>query len=172
MNQITNILINQKLNNIKRVAAMLCLGYGGFILDKDKDKIPLYSFHIQCPYRFILNNKIILASYDISKRFQKNFDDAAENTIFDEIVKKIFLPLLPLKIIHIKISNFGDIEIIFENKMIFQTFIDSSQEVEHWRLSDETKDFKEDLVFFKEEKKFAEKSKNYTWIEAHLPRNL
>ncbi|PAF44755.1 hypothetical protein [Helicobacter sp. 11S02596-1] len=135
MTLISNTLIGKELSSIKRIATMLCLGFGGFFNDGD-DKIPCYSLHIQCPFRFILGEKIILASYDISKRFQENLDDKMGNSVFDKLLDERISPLLPLKVIDCICNPLGDIKIIFSNDVILETFIDASLEVEHWRFID------------------------------------
>lgn len=170
MKQIKNKLKDEQLSDIHRAGAMLCIGFGGFRLNDKGKSVPASSFHIQCPFRFILHNNIIVASYDM--RIQKDLDDKMNNTKFDKFLKEKVLPMLPTKILDLNINSLGDIHIKFSNDLVFETFIDSRADVEHWRLSDETKDFKEDLIFVKDENEFAEKSNNYLWLESHMLRNL
>ncbi|PAF44756.1 hypothetical protein [Helicobacter sp. 11S02596-1] len=168
-------IIRLDLTDISIYKGIFCLDFGARVLSKYSEslkKFSQYSLDIQCPFRFILGEKIILASYDISKRFQENLDDKMGNSVFDKLLDERISPLLPLKVIDCICNPLGDIKIIFSNDVILETFIDASLEVEHYRLADETKDFTQDLIFSKDEESFAEKSKNYVWLEAHKPRNL
>lgn len=145
INTVCKEIIGFKFYRITRASDMLCLEIGNEIEYKSSCKcgqhrlIGQYTFHIQCPWR-INNEKLMLGSRDIytpgSKIDYEEFNwEIVGSSRFDEKVYELnnkWKGTLVVK--NIKVSKLGDIKITFENGIVFETFIATSDKDEEWRL--------------------------------------
>ena len=151
-NDITNEIITallplkgQNLNYIGRAANMLDIGFGENVkyvsLNDNERIVAYYVIHIQTSWRFIKDEKIILAfsdfynpkddiSYEV---FQEN---QFGNSQFDSRSNEIneLINSTEIKIVNIIANDFGDITIYFDNKFRLEVFVDVSGVEESWRL--------------------------------------
>lgn len=87
---------------------------------------------VQCPWRLVKEDKIILGSADICN--EKG--DAAENNRLDMITRKI-KKSFPLKVTDVEIDKYGDIKIYLEEHFILEIYETGSAETESWIYIDE-----------------------------------
>ena len=99
-----------------------------------------FYFHIQCPWRLLdKKNYIVMASQDMY--FPPSITQACEafdwekqgNNLFDSKAVQWFADNKPIYIADIDL-HIGDVVLTLSNGSQFQTFIDSSIDVEGWRL--------------------------------------
>lgn len=96
-----------------------------------------YVFHIQCPWRFIQKNKILLGNEDIyqSEEYIENFDWTKKGTsIFDKKESSINELLKNTKVKEVYLNSLGDLKIIFTNEVIFEVFLNTSLKMESYRF--------------------------------------
>ena len=137
-------LVNSNLLKVGRSADMLWLLF-------EKDTI-IYSLHVQCPFRFIRQGKIIIASHDMycpSKKFNGEYEtfnwDVEGANLFDENVKR-YLDNYDSKCIQISISEFNDLKVVFDNSIELYLYSVSSTYEEQWRLFEKGNKNKEHVV--------------------------
>lgn len=141
---ISNILKGTVCYEVGKGGLSIWIGFGEKITRNKKEK-RMYYLVIQTPWRFLQNEKIILASgdmyipYDSSKPFEVGND---YNSLYDERVKDLNTKLsCGIKVAEATCSSTGDITLSLENHFLFQTFIDGSTKNEFWRfISNEQKE--------------------------------
>lgn len=95
---------------------------------------PRYSLDIQSPFRFCIDDRVVLGFYELVRHFDVALDDELGNTHFDAVLSYEIEPLLPLKVKKTFLNLHNDICIEFAHNLRFETFINASQKIEHWRL--------------------------------------
>ena len=148
---ISCILKNTTCSEVGKGGLTIWIGFGDKIKVKDKEK-HLYYLFVQCAWRFLQNNKIILASGDMYRCFDetKPFDIGNDfNSVYDEKVTALNMNLSrSVRVTKVNFSDTGDITLLFENDIVFQTFIENSVNDEFWRfISYEDGDSKH-IVFY------------------------
>lgn len=119
----------KQLTSIHRSGYMLRLDF------KD-DKQNTQSLHIQSHWRFIKQGKIFVGSFDFSRLFDEDKKDKWGNTLADTFLQELESSL-PLNVSSIKLGAFGDIQIVLDDRLVFECFIDTSSKThECWRWID------------------------------------
>lgn len=161
MNTAFSELMGKRFNSIFRVTDMLCLNIGeniDFRLTYERKrndkkilqnrivKRPEFSFHIQSQWRFVKDEKIMLASRDIYEPFSPDvpndwdwdiFDRSKEeSSVFDAVRNNVNSRLEPCSVKECGCSPIGDLKIIFSDGTLFETFTSASKKDEEWRLID------------------------------------
>ena len=152
---ISRRLINQPCIEVGKAGMTLWIAFGRTIIakigDQKREERRLYYLHIQSPWRFQEKGKIILASGDMYRCFDKAqpFDIGNDcNSIYDHRVKVINDKLAyGVKVVDVHVAETGDITLLFENQLSFQGFIDDSTEDEYWRFISYEKEESEHIVF-------------------------
>ena len=98
-----------------------------------------YSFHIQCPWRIIINNKIIIT--DISL-----FEDENNECIFDKEISIIKEQLINRSVKQVYISDQYDVNILLDDESHIEVFVNDDREC--WRFFEKGKIEKEHLVVY------------------------
>lgn len=122
-------------HRIHRVLDMLCLGFSC-------DHMLAYSLHVQTQWRVTHNHQIILASRDMYLPFSNN----EESNVFDAKCKEFDQFMHGSIVSNCSMSEFGDLQIVFSNDVVFELFIPASVKDEEWRLIDLIRD--EHIVFY------------------------
>jgi hypothetical protein len=130
------------LNGLGRASNIVWFTFGAIRNVRDYKgvirEVSKYSLHVQCNWKLILGNTILLASTDIytPKTGLSGEDEFAFDkhgcTRFDEIS-----PLINLDSRHVtssKANELGDILLVFDDSFELQVFIDRSSSNEQWRL--------------------------------------
>lgn len=134
---ISGILKNITCSEVGKGGLTIWIGFGDKIKVKDKEK-HLYYLVVQCAWRFLQNNKIILASGDMYRCFDetKPFDIGNDfNSVYDEKVTALNMNLSrSVRVTKVNFSDTGDITLLLENDIVFQTFIENSVNDEFWRF--------------------------------------
>ena len=134
---ISGILKNITYSEVGKGGLTIWIGFGDKIKAKGKEK-HLYYLVVQCAWRFLQNNKIILASGDMYRRFDetKPFDIGNDdNSVYDEKVKALNMNLSRgVRVTKVNFSDTRDITLLLENGIVFQTFIEESVKDEFWRF--------------------------------------
>jgi len=144
--QVLNKIIGEKIKKIGRTADMMwvCFGkdvntvnYKGESVVKTK-----YSFNIQCSWRIKNEKQILFASNDIYKpnsltEQTDDFDwDIQGNNLFDEKSKTWLKQIDNHYIIEAVLNSCNDLFLTLSNGDVLETFIDTSEDDECWRLLD------------------------------------
>lgn len=120
-----------------------------------------YAIHFQCEWRFVKDDKILLASNDIYNPYNKSLEyDEVWNwdvfgrekelcSVFDVQVEEFIDELLPLKIENICYTSTNDLRIDFDKGIHFETFISISTRREFYRFLNNCTD--EHTVIFDED---------------------
>lgn len=134
-------LEKSSMEGIGRCSDMIWISFGKkiFTVNHRNEEVQKseYEFHIQCPFRIIRDNNILLSNYDIYEVQQKASNeewDVYGNNKYDKTVNEMLLPILPLKVIKVNSSKIGDIEILLEKNIVINIFVNSSDFVEEWRF--------------------------------------
>ena len=148
---ISNILKNITCSEVGKGGLTIWIGFGDKIKAKGKEK-HLYYLVVQCTWRFLQNNKIILASGDMYRCFDetKPFDIGNDdNSVYDEKVKALNMNLSRgVRVTKVNFSDTGDITLLLENGIVFQTFIEESVKDEFWRFISFKTENSKHIVFY------------------------
>ena len=138
-------LIGKRFNSIWCAADMLCLDVGDEIHIEDAD-VAEFSLHIQCPWRFVRESEILLASRDMYEPADPGAPDSWYDEHADGRVDEATLLVSGLPAFHKKmagcgvsaafVSPLGDLKIEFSNGVRFETFAPCSRKGEFWRVID------------------------------------
>jgi hypothetical protein len=111
-----------------------------------------YAFHVQCPWLFLQNKKILLGLNDIYDIYAPANSALAsdihwdwdvfegEQSIFNKVVNMLNETLLPLTVIDVATFDNGNLVIMFDKETVFELFVPGSAEREYWRFIDFEKD--------------------------------
>ena len=139
-------LKNKRVRYIGRAGNLLWIGIGEDVSNIDykgrKRVFAKFSLHIQCPFRILLNTKIIIGNNDIyepntEKIPLENFNwESYGDSLFDKQLEKIASELYTndVKVIDINLSLIGDLQIILSNNLCIETFINGTSNSEMWRF--------------------------------------
>lgn len=153
------------LRGISRAANMLCIQFGDLLetdmpyrdengslsknekgeLNYKKGLVGEYSLNIQCCFRWIYDDRIILAKDDLyqpSSKILSNADfdmdnfyyDTIGNNRMDEIIDTKLTKTDGFLVSSVSVSKIGDIKIKFANGYLLDVVIDISQAEECWRF--------------------------------------
>ena len=137
-----NILLNQPLFDVGYAGDMLWLGVGNPIQYVDyrgrSKMISEFALHLQCPWRFVLNQKIVLASHDFY--LPKSPQSVPTSSVFEEkyTAFRALVTSEKFSIKDIKTDSLGGFTLYFHKDLIFEVFIHSSEPIECWRLINST----------------------------------
>ena len=140
-------LKNKGSTSIGRASDMVWIGFGNTIKIRDFRGIEVkkeeYALHIQCPWRIIKDNKIILANYDIyvpkNCNCVENFDwDVKGKNLFDEKIIKLKEKIINSVVRDVTYYEYGDVNIFMENDYQINVFVNGSNKEEYWRFIDNT----------------------------------
>ncbi len=132
----------QPVHSIGRTGDMLCLEIGNLLQRKGWKGEPLAAFalHCQCSWRLIApDGEILVASADVYEpptgvKWTESFAwDKKGNNLFDEKVGLLTKTWQNVMISSVEIGEANDLVIGFSNRMLLETFTDSSH-TESWRV--------------------------------------
>ncbi len=141
--EILKELENKELISIGRASDLLWLQFDELITIKNYKGMDIkkgsMGLNIQCTWRFIKKDKIILGNNDIYMPIKENFHDEFDwskigESAFDEKSKKIIQDLLPLTISTILLSKTGDLKIIFDKEVVLEVIVNGAVKTEFWRF--------------------------------------
>lgn len=148
---VSRVLKNTTCSEVGKGGLSIWIGFGDKIKVRDKEK-HMYYLVIQSPWRFLQNKSVILASGDMYRCFDetKPFDIGNDfNSVYDEKVKQLNTKLSHgIKVKEVIFSATGDITLLLENEIVFQSFIDGSAKDEFWRFISNTPKDSEHIVFY------------------------
>ncbi len=141
-------IIGSKFNSIFRCIDMLCFNLGNDVQDEKGRVIPEYRFHIQTSWRFVKEEKILLASRDIYLPHDESLNDGyynydeqssqkeitATSSIFDVAIHDFGKYFENSTVKSFDINPFGDLRVDFTNGVYFETFTPSVRKCEEWRF--------------------------------------
>ena len=137
------ILVNQPLNSVERVANMACFGFGRCIQNGNENlaETNLFSLHVQCAWRIEdkKNKEILFAYSDIyspnsSTAWTKSFNwDTQGVNLFDEKAKEWIRSNQGIVVNEFRLSMYGDL-LLLSNGNVLDVFVDASTKEECWRL--------------------------------------
>jgi hypothetical protein len=148
-------LENSDLVDIGRAADMLWLCFRRPILitaPTGTKEVSEYALHIQCPWRFIKDDALILGARDIYDPDNTAYDsdpewnwdefdrDISEQSVFFVNAMKMKEHLLPLNVKNIILNGRGDLKIEFNKNVVFELFITGLRRYEYWRFIDFNRD--------------------------------
>lgn len=138
-------ILDKTMPSMGRAADLFWIVFGKDILVEDykgnKVEKNEYAIHIQCPWRLLKDNNLILGSRDIyipkEGIEESEFDyESFGMSLFDEKVKGIESELLPLHVESISTDSTGGFKIVFNHCFVLEVMPDSSAEIEFWRFID------------------------------------
>ncbi|WP_078554404.1 hypothetical protein [Bacillus alkalicellulosilyticus] len=140
-------LVGLKFQYAGRASNLFWLGFGDIvqIIRRGRtEETAEYALHIQCSWRIILGNKIVVASRDFYSPNSQwdgkndNFDwDIQGNNRFDERIKIFTENNGQMKVLHIDSDEVGGFSITLTRGYKLEVFPDSSEDdeqSEHWRF--------------------------------------
>lgn len=150
------IIENLPLRYFGRACNLFWIGFGKLVKRKNSrgiyDEIAEYSLHIQCPWRIVRNNVIVIASQDIyipktNIEWTEDFDwDVQGENIFDEKTNQFFSNYNDNLIVsRVLVDEYGGLEIDFNDEFKLQIFPSASVDEEVWRFF-KTKDLNSHFV--------------------------
>lgn len=134
---------------MKDLRQLISIHRSGYMLRLDfkDDKQNTQSLHIQSHWRFIKQGKIFVGSFDFSRLFDEDKKDKWGNTLADIFLQELESSL-PLNVSSIKLGAFGDMQIVLDDGLVFECFIDtSSKTLECWRWIDTSFNPPKHIVF-------------------------
>lgn len=142
-----NNLVSEKFQYFGRTLDMIEIGFGELSEETNrygkKYEIAQFVFHVQCSFRVIRDNSIVLSTEDLFLPFDQKCHEEADlnkkdSTLFDSKAKCFTALMKEEKIIDIKISAQNDLTITTENTII-ELFVYSNQ-FESWRFFEHSED--------------------------------
>jgi len=142
-------MIGQTVNSIGRVADMCWLNMGDLVETETimgKRTAGEFALHLQCPWRITLGKNIIICSSDIYLPTSDQDSDAWDfdwsnfqwdiqgNNLFDEKAAQMFPNNSHISICHVNMNQYGDLTLLFTNKMRLECFVNDSTHTESWRF--------------------------------------
>ena len=138
-NNFLSKIVNKKIISFNRVCDLLSIT----ISDLNEEEIFI---HIQSFFRFLKDGKVLISSEDMYRCGKKsnleNFQwDKPGESLFDDTMKLNNDILFNSKIVSFNIENSGDLTVHFENDLILQIFVDTSESEEKYRIFDSQEEF-------------------------------
>lgn len=143
IDKVKSALEGQPLLYIGRATDMLWMGFGKLVKIKNykglEDEKGEFAVHVQCPWRFVHQEKVVVGSRDIymprNGISDHEFDYEKRGlSIFDSICEAFNSEWIPLLVSEVCVDIFGTLKIIFANGLVFETFINSVTTDEYWRF--------------------------------------
>ncbi|MFO0330374.1 MAG: hypothetical protein ACK514_03420 [Bacteroidota bacterium] len=138
-------IIGLRLTHTTRAANMECLKFGQhFITDKVDGQLNIgeFALHLQCPWRIVNGQKILIGSCDVyeqadqNAKYDPNFEwDKADVNLRDKKIKELIEKEI-LTLEKVETDDLGGFELVFNNNFSLSTFPSISLEFEYWRLLD------------------------------------
>lgn len=145
-------IVGSPFHSLSRAVDMLCLNLGPEVdwtsqRTGQKRSMPAWSIHVQTPWRFVLEDKILLASRDIYEPFvpERAGEDweydltgrpPEEGSLYDALAPEFSRMMAGAAVSVCQVSPLGDLELEFSNGVRFQSFTPDSRTCEVWRLVD------------------------------------
>ncbi len=144
-------LIGAPFHSVSRAVDMLCLNLGPegdwISFRGEKRRMPAWSIHLQTPWRFVLEDQILLASRDIYEPFAPDAVDEdwqydlvgrppEAGSLYDGLVPAFSRMMAGSIVTACHVSPLGDLTLEFSNGVQFQSFTPDSRKCEVWRLVD------------------------------------
>lgn len=144
-------LIGAPFHSVSRAVDMLCLNLGPEVdwtsFRGEKRRMPAWSIHLQTPWRFVLEDKLLLASRDIYVPFAPEavgedwaYDPVGrppeEGSLYDALVPEFSRRMAGSTVTSCRVSPLGDLKLDFSNGVRFRSFTPDSRKCEVWRLVD------------------------------------
>lgn len=139
-------LIGLRLTATTRAANMECLKFG-HLLETNKSgqqiQIGEFGLHLQCPWRFTSETKILIGSLDLyepvdeTAEYDEHFDWEKPNGNLRDFKLQELITTQDLTAISVVADSFGGFDIFFSNGIKFSVFPAYSkidQYSEYWRL--------------------------------------
>ena len=139
-------LIGLQLTATTRAANMECLKFG-HLLETNKSgkqiQIGEFALHLQCPWRFTNEAKILIGSLDLyepvdeNAEYDEHFDWDRPNENLRDFKLLELITTQDLTTVSVVADSFGGLEISFINSIrlsIFPAYSKVDQYSEHWRL--------------------------------------
>ena len=139
-------ILNEPIRNIRRAAATGMIDFGQDKISKDshgRERIlTQYALHLQCAFRIIDSDKVIVANLDMFEpnsktKWSENFDwDVFGANLYDEKCQLLVRELEDTSIIvtAVKASCFGDLKIFLSNGYVIEVMNNLSCNEEIWRF--------------------------------------
>ena len=159
-------IIGQKFFCASRAVDMLCLFLGEeYTITDFRGKqvdVAEYSIHVQTPWRFRQDDKILLAERDVYEPYCEDVPEDWQydllgrpdelSSVFDVQAKALKVKMQEAVVTECRLSPLNDLVIVFSNGVIFEQFMPASRKDEEWRLIDYKKD--EHIVCYGEDGPF------------------
>jgi hypothetical protein len=139
-------LTSKRFNDIWHVVDMMCLDIGEEIPFEEGGVRPEFSLRIQCQWRFIRDDEILLASRDMYEPADPEapdawYEDHSDGTVDDATLFVSGLPdfrviMADSRVSSAGVSPLGDLKISFSNGVYFESFTPCSRKDEFWRAID------------------------------------
>ena len=145
-NDYPQILVGNPIESIGRSSDMVWIGFGRRVATKDYKGNPIckseIALHIQCPWKIadVINKKIELASSDIyepvsTEEWDEKFNwDIQGGNLFDEKAQCWIASNSEVTVDSVKFNFVGDLNVHLSNKMELCVFVNSSTDIECWRI--------------------------------------
>lgn len=148
---IVNELVGLSVHPMGAAADMLWIHFGPLKVTPDRygkmKEVGQWALHLQCSWRFVQNNKVILASSDFyyDGMSGESLDlDSDQQSMFQRNVEKLntWIKSTKVTVSSIKCSEAGAFDLLFDNGLKFTVIPTQSDEIteEAWRLFKPTSD--------------------------------
>jgi hypothetical protein len=139
-------LVGLKLTTTTRAANMECLKFGHlFETDKSGQQIQIgeFALHLQCPWRFTSETKILIGSIDLyepvdeSAEYDEYFDWDKPNGNLRDVKLQELIKTQNLTTLSVVADTFGGFEVLFSNRIklsVFPAYSKADEYSEYWRL--------------------------------------
>ena len=129
-----DVIIGKNIVDINRVCNMLCIEF-------QSPKGVCVSLHVQSFFRVSQRNKILISSEDMfrcnDEREINDFQwDVPGKSVFDKSIVDYHDLLFNSLVTKVEQNEIGDCFIFFNNDLVFQIFIDTTETEEKYRLFD------------------------------------
>jgi len=139
-------LVGLKLTSTTRAANMECLKFGN-LLDTNKEgkeiEIGEFALHLQCPWRFTYETKVLIGSLDLyeavdeNAEYDEHFDWDKPNGNLRDFKLQEIIKTQDLIATSVVADTFGGFDVLFSNGIklsVFPAYSKVDQYSEYWRL--------------------------------------
>jgi len=139
-------LQGKEFRKIGRASNLCWMHFGETVITKDykgvEREVGKYAIHLQSPWRIkeVDSERIIIASGDLYEpnsllEWTEEFDwDIKGNNLFDEKINYWHNKWEAMYVENVTINKLGDLQILFSNGIILESFMDMSIDEEGWRF--------------------------------------
>lgn len=127
-------IVNSKIASISRACDLVCIEF-----NSNKN----ISLHIQCFFRFLMGNHVLICSDDMF-RCDEKYDatafewDVPGTSAYDVLLKKYRHLIVGPEVRSITQNDIGDLSILFQNGLELQVIINTTEPEEKYRMFDDT----------------------------------